>query len=61
MDAAATGEMVYDFLKAVNVYMTKEIAEGIYTGVILLLITSNEARPMMFPDRWGHKLQILGS
>ena len=34
MDAAATGEMVYDFLKAVNVYMTKEIAEGIYTGIV---------------------------
>ncbi len=34
MDAAATGEMVYDFMQAANVSLTKEIAEGIYTGVM---------------------------
>ena len=33
-DAAATGEMVYDFMKAGNVSLTKEIAVGIYTGVV---------------------------
>ncbi|MBC8345344.1 MAG: bifunctional oligoribonuclease/PAP phosphatase NrnA [Candidatus Marinimicrobia bacterium] len=34
MDAAATGEMVYDFMKAGNISMTKEIAVGIYTGIV---------------------------
>ena len=32
--AAATGEMVYDFMQAGNVPLTNEIAVGIYTGVM---------------------------
>ena len=34
VDAAATGEMVYDFLKSNNVKLTKFMAEGIYTAVM---------------------------
>ena len=34
VDAAATGEMAYDFLKAMNIPLSKEMAEGIYTGVM---------------------------
>ncbi len=34
IEAAATGEMVYDFMQAGNVFLTKEIAVGIYTGVM---------------------------
>lgn len=34
LDVAATGEMVYDFIKAGEIALTEEIAEGIYTGVM---------------------------
>ena len=34
IDAAATGEMVYDYLKTINVDLTKPMAEGIYTAVM---------------------------
>jgi len=34
IDAAATGEMVYDFMVANDITLTKEIADGIYTGVM---------------------------
>ena len=34
MNAAATGEMVYDFLSAVDVSLTLPMAEGIYTAVM---------------------------
>ena len=34
VEAAATGEMVYDFLTAGDVVLTKDIAEGIYIGVM---------------------------
>ena len=34
VDAAATGEMVYDFLKSNNIELNKFMAEGIYTAVM---------------------------
>ena len=34
IEAAATGEMVYDFMMANHISLTQEIAEGIYTGVM---------------------------
>ena len=34
VDAAATGEMVYDFLMSNNIKLTKFMAEGIYTAVM---------------------------
>ncbi len=34
IEAAATGEMVYDFMVANDIELTKEIADGIYTGVM---------------------------
>ncbi len=34
VNAAATGEMVYDFFKSVNVDLNKYMAEGIYTAVM---------------------------
>ena len=34
INAAATGEMVYDYLKSINVELNKSMAEGIYTAVM---------------------------